>query len=107
MSQAKTCRVAYVLIYHAATFWSKVSCELFNNVSFLALLKQPTDIQLTGEALGDAYRHELEANSHYSAEDDSITDYNLFTGPQFGPVCAVIGGFIGQEAIKVGFLKVI
>ncbi|KAI6243681.1 SUMO-activating enzyme subunit aos-1 [Aphelenchoides fujianensis] len=64
------------------------------------LLKFSQEVTLTDEILEQAYRHELDANSHFSSAEETFADYRLFTGPQLGATCAIVGGFISQEAIK-------
>ncbi|KAI6191141.1 ThiF domain-containing protein [Aphelenchoides bicaudatus] len=66
----------------------------------LPLLKHPQEIPLTDELLETAYLRELAENSHFSADEEAFDAYKLFTGPQLGAACAILGGFIGQEAIK-------
>jgi ubiquitin-like 1-activating enzyme E1 A len=64
------------------------------------LLKYAHEIPLTDENLEQIYRQELSENSHFPSEEETFSDYRLFTGPQLGASCAIVGGFIGQEAIK-------
>ncbi|KAI6214409.1 hypothetical protein M3Y94_00264900 [Aphelenchoides besseyi] len=64
------------------------------------LLKFSQETTLTDELLEKAYRNELDLNSHFSSSEETFADYRLFTGPQLGATCAIVGGFISQEAIK-------
>uniref|UniRef100_A0A1I7RU12 ThiF domain-containing protein n=2 Tax=Bursaphelenchus xylophilus TaxID=6326 RepID=A0A1I7RU12_BURXY len=58
------------------------------------------------EALELEYRKQLETFSHYNASDENIfTEFRLFTGPQLGASCAIIGGLLSQEAIKAMSLQ--
>ncbi|CAD5227384.1 unnamed protein product [Bursaphelenchus okinawaensis] len=58
------------------------------------------------EALETEYRKQLDAFSHYNASDESVfTEFRLFTGPQLGATCAIIGGLLSQEAIKAISLR--